>query len=288
MNAIRFDVPDEEYRKGDGVPRLSQSLAKTLLAYSPRHAWMECPALNPAFRPDDERKFDIGTAAHSILIGRGKRIQAVDFDDWRTKAAKEQRESLQSEGILAVKRSDYNRASEMAKVAKEQTSEWLGEKAKDFRGEVVIRWTQDGIDMATMIDLLSEDNRLVIDYKTTAASASPNAIPMKIATDGWDIQAATHKLALDAVDPQNTGRRTHLFICQENFPPYALTVVEMTEAIMTMGHKRLMVAMEKWQECIESGNWPMYPTEVLRPVYPSWAESEWLRRELEEFAHEAD
>ena len=300
---IKFDVPEDEYRRGDKIPRLTQSLAKTLLTFSPRHTWLECPALNPVWQEDDDKKFDIGNIAHSLLIGRGKRVQMIDADDWRTKAAKEEREALKAQGILGVLRKHHTTAEIMVDCAKIQLAEYrefdLMAALKDCSGEVVVEWVQRAfypfkvfesqmaaVAMKTMIDLLSEKKRLVIDYKTVGQSANPVEIPRVLTNFGWDVQAATHKMALDTVDPENAGRRTHLFIAQESFPPYALTVAEITEAVMTIGTKKLLVAMEIWQECIESGNWPMYPARILRPEYPEWAENAWLKREMEEFGHE--
>lgn len=286
---IRLDLPPDEYFKDElsPEPSLSQSLAKTLLEYSPRHAWLESPRLNPNFRADDDKKYDIGNIAHTLLIGRGKRIKVIEATDWRTNAAKEARDVAAAEGILAVLPKHVTQAREMVKAATLQVAD-MG-LYKDFElsdGEVAIVWQQDQIWMRTMIDKL-KDKRLIFDYKTTAASASPSAVARKMADDGWDIQAATHALALNAVDPDNAGRRTHLFICQENYPPYALTVAEMSEAVLTIGHKKLMVAMEIWQECMESDQWPMYPARIIRPEYPEWAENAWLKREMEGFKHEA-
>lgn len=289
---IRLDLPPDEYFKDELAPEpsLSQSLAKTLLEYSPRHAWLESPRLNPNFRADDDKKYDIGNIAHTLLLGRGKRLKIIDAADWRTKAAQEARESAVEQGLLAVLPKHISQSERMVEAAREQLIEvrplGLYDDFEKAEAEGVIVWQQDQIWMRTMIDKL-KDKRLIFDYKTTAASASPSAVARKMADDGWDIQAATHALALNAVDPENAGRRTHLFICQENYPPYALTVAEMSEAVLTIGHKKLLVAMEIWQECMESDQWPMYPARIIRPEYPEWAENAWLKREMEGFKHEA-
>ena len=280
--------PDDYFRDELAPePTLTQSLAKTLLEYSPRHAWLESPRLNPAFRQDDDKKYDIGNIAHSLLIGLGKRIKIIEADDWRTKAAKEARDEAAAEGILGVLPKHVTQANRMIEAAKGQLIDLeLFDDFEEADGEVCAVWQQDQIWMRTMIDKLTNDKRLVFDYKTTEASASPSAVSRKMATDGWDIQAATHALALNAVHPDGAGRRTHLFICQENYPPYALTVSELSESVLTMGHKKLFVAMEIWQECMESNNWPMYPARIIRPEYPEYLESAWIKREME-MGHEA-
>jgi hypothetical protein len=69
----------------------------------------------------------------------------------------------------------------------------------------------------------------------------------------------------------------------ENEPPYALTVHEMSEAVMTIGRKQVDYAARIWRECIESGEWPAYPPRVNVPEYPGWREHQWLAREIAEF-----
>jgi hypothetical protein len=77
-------------------------VAKILLDRSPLHAWHAHPRLNPDYRHDDDTKFDVGNIAHKLMLGRGKDIVVLEFDDWRTKAAKDAREAAAAAGKLAV------------------------------------------------------------------------------------------------------------------------------------------------------------------------------------------
>ena len=52
-------------------PSLSSSIAKILLEKTPRHAWTAHPRLNPDFAAKDESKFDLGTAVHELMLGKG-------------------------------------------------------------------------------------------------------------------------------------------------------------------------------------------------------------------------
>jgi hypothetical protein len=121
-----------------------------------------------------------------------------------------------------------------------------------------------------MIDWLSNDHRRVWDYKTTAQSAAPDELGRKLASDGWPIQAAFQELILDVLDPDSTGRRQHFFIVQENYQPWALSVVRLTEAHMTYGRRMVNRALVAWCHCVASGKWPGYPSEVQSPEMPSW------------------
>jgi hypothetical protein len=103
------------------APSLTQSVAKILLEKSPLHAWHAHPRLNPDYQHDDATKFDIGNIAHKMLLGRGKEIVVLeDFDDWRTKAAKEAREEAAAAGKLAVLGKHAARADRMVNAAREQ------------------------------------------------------------------------------------------------------------------------------------------------------------------------
>lgn len=271
------------------VPSLTQSVAKILLEHSPAHARLAHPRLNPDYEPSDPKKYDIGNIAHALLLGRGKSLQVIDGDDWVAdrKAKSEAREAAAAAGRLAVLSRDYDIGVDMVMAARRQLVErgfgdgWLP-SAGD--GEVVIAWSEGPVWFRAMIDWLPSDRRIVWDFKTTSASAAPHVLARKVADDGWDIQAAMHERGLNALFPQDAGRRQHMFVCQENFAPYALTVVRLPEAALTMGRKKLAVATGLWARSLIDDDWPAYPAETLVPEYPDYAERRWLDREVGEFA----
>jgi hypothetical protein len=282
---IFLDVPTADYFADPALsPSLTQSVAKILLAKSPLHAWHAHPRLNPDYRHDDDTKFDVGNVAHKLMIGRGKEIVMLEFDDWRTKAAKEARDMAASAGKFAVLGKQYARAEAMVRAAREQLElRGLGDLFADGHGngEVVTAWQEGDTWMRQMIDWLTLDGRTFADFKTTGESAAPHALARKMASDGWPIQAAMGERGLDAVDPANAGRRRYLFVVQEDTKPYALTVAEIGEGALTMGRKMLDMAVTIWRDCMKRDRWPGYPEEIARPDYPGWAETEWLNREIE-------
>lgn len=278
-----FDMTAAEYF-GDPcpTPSLTQSIAKILIDKSPLHAWHSHPRLNPNWQPDDDTKFDIGNVAHKFLIGRGKDIMPLDFDDWRKKEAQMLRAAAQADGKLAVLRRQYNRAGDMADAARKQlAARRLEHLFDDGTGETVMTW-KEPFWCRQMIDWLTHDRCTFADYKTTDMSAAPHALARKMIVDGWDVQAAMAERGIKTID--GTKPRRYFFIVQEATPPYALTVAELSEGILTMGRKRLNVAMEIWRRCIEHDVWPAYALDIVVPMYPGWAEAQWLDREQTEFA----
>lgn len=265
-------------------PSLTQSIAKIILDRSPLHAWYAHPKLNPDYVHDDAHKYDVGNIAHTLLIGRGKTIEVLeDFDDWRTKAAKEQREAAAAAGKLAVLGKHFAKADRMVSSARTQLAQrGLDDLFTEGHGEVVALWQEDDIWLRMMMDWLTTDRMTYCDYKTTLQSASPIKLDNKMWSDGWHIQAAMAERALDANDPTSHGRRDYLFVVQEAEPPYLLTVARITEAPLTMGRKQLQHAVDQWGMCMASNIFPGYPLETVVPQMPGWAEQQWLAREVEE------
>lgn len=254
------------------APSLTQSIAKILLSQTPCHAYLAHPRLNPAYQPEEDTKFNIGNAAHQILIGRGKEIVVIDADDWRTKVAKEARDEAHAAGQVAVLRHQFDTAADMATAAHVQLQH-IPDACDAFmvgHGEVVAVAQRGPTWLRTMIDWMPDTTRLY-DYKTTAASAHPDAIPARLADGEWPIQAAMQETILDILDPDNAGRRHHYFVCQETEAPYALTVSELPEATMTLGRIKLSAALATWERCMADNAWPMYGTALVRPTYPAWA-----------------
>lgn len=262
-------------------PSLTQSIAKTLLDKSPLHAWWRSPRLNPQYVESDEKKFDVGTVAHKHLLGRGRDIAVIEADDYRTKAAQTARAEAITAGKSPVLAHQNERAIAMVRAVREQLRGAGPDAFREGQGEVMIAWRDGGIWCRSLIDWLTADKRVVWDLKTTLASAAPLAIPMKMAADGWPIQAAMHERGLNARNPENAGRRKHRFVCVECEEPYALTVTEIPEGAMTMGRKMLEMAMHIWRDCVTTNRWPGYPTDIQRPEYPAFREAQWLAREIE-------
>jgi hypothetical protein len=279
------DMPIEEYHSDPcPKPSLNQSLAKVLLDKSPLHAWYQHPRLNPNYERNTDKQFDLGTAAHAMLIGRGKEIVPIPFDNWLTKAAKEAREEAALAGKQAVLQSQYERAAEMVATALLQLdARGLSGlfNSKLGAGELVMAWEESGVWLRQMVDWLTADELTFVDYKSTNLNSAPQNLGRIMHSAGWPIQAAMARRGLDVLSPDTTGRRHYLFILQETVPPHALQVCEMSEAVQTMGRKMLAVAVEIWERCMAENNWPAYPLQIQRPELPAWAENEWLAREIE-------
>lgn len=268
------------------VPSLTQSIAKTLIDYSPAHAKLEHPRLTKR-EPEPEpynRVKAIGNVAHKMMLGRGREIAVAKFDDFRKKEAQAFRDEQEAAGKLVVLVDDLETAHRMVKAAHGQL-EALGlfevfDPIKNRgKGEVMIAAHDDGCWFRSLVDWL-ESPTAIYDFKTTGQSVAPHAVPALMASAGWPIQAAMQERILDLIEPETAGRRTFRFVAQENYEPYALTVHEITEGPLTMGRKMLAHAERIWRECMATGRWPSYPAIIHTPEYPGFKETQWLNREI--------
>lgn len=281
---------DDYFADPTPAASLSQSVAKILIEQSPLHAKMAHPRLAPPVEDDEDdpekyvKALAIGNAAHKLMLGRGKQMAVADFDSWRKKEAKEFREDAILHCREPILAKHYETAERMVLAARGQLSLIDGcERAfREGDAEVVVAACEDGLWLRSMIDWITPDLREVVDFKTSGMSASPYNTGKLMASAGWHIQAAMHERILDAIDPQNAGRRRFLYVCQENEAPYALTVNEIGEAALTIGRKMVDYAVNVWRRCLETGYWPAYPLRIIRPELPAWHETSWLSREVAE------
>lgn len=289
---IFYDFPIDVYHADPcPAPSLNQSIAKVLLDQSPLHAYHQHPRLGA--KPADDEPAEkyvaaqaIGNAVHRMMIGRGRDVKVGEFDSWRTKDAQAFRDAADADGHIPILQKHFLRARAMVGVAIERLDGAAFYASAPGRGEVVLAWQEEGFWFRTMIDWLNDDLRTAWDLKTSAMSCAPHALPSLMLSGGWDVQAAMHERALDALDPAGRGRRKFRFVAQENFAPYACTICELGEAVLTMGRKKLDAAIRLWRNCLTLDVWPSYPPEVQYPEYPGWAESQWLNREIKEAAAE--
>ena len=275
-------VTEADYRADPcPQPSLTQSAVKILLERSAKHAWTENPRLNPAFEPDDDPKFDIGNAAHRLVLGRGKEFEVINSPDWRTKAAQEARRQIAEEGKIGILQHQFEQAVEMqcaavAQLAKHDDSDAF----TDGDAEVMIAWEENGIWFRSLIDWLHTDLRTVDDYKSSGMSMASHVLGMRAEAAGWHIQAAFIERGLDILDPVGAGRRLFRFIGQETAKPHAINVMHMNEYWLAMGRRKVDTGAAIWRACIKSGRWPAYPPHSITPEYPGFKEKQWLEREL--------
>lgn len=264
------------------VPSLSSSIARMLTKESPLHAWARHPRLNPQALVDESEAFDIGTAAHALLIEGGMdNVEIIEYGDWRTNAAKEARDDARSRGMTPLLRKHWVSVEAMVTAANIQLDANTADPRPftDGAPEQTIIWEEDGVTCRALIDWLHDDYSAVDDYKT-AANANPDKWTRgSLFDNGYDIQAAFYLRGIEKL----TGERPEWrWVVQEKQPPYALAVVAPQPGVIELANAKVDYALTKWRDCLEKGVWPGYPTEVCWADLPAWEEARWLEKEARE------
>lgn len=261
-----FTLGEDEYFSH---PALSCSGAKKLLPPS-------CPAL---FRHEQlhgrpsKASFDLGHAAHKAVLGVGAPLQLVEADDWRTKAAKEQRETAYATGAIPLLTREWDQLQQMAAVLR--THPIAAELFDPERGrpeQSLFRIDPEtGVELRARLDWLpvAENGRMVLaDYKT-ARSAEPGAFARAAASFGYHQQAAFY---MDMVTALGLAEEVgFVFIVQETTAPYLVSVIELDAEAVMVGRLKNRQAIDLYAKCAADDVWPGYTDGVELVSLPKWA-----------------
>lgn len=278
-----YDISAADYHRDPVVePSLSSSIAHELLFASPCHAREQHPRLNPDLVREEKEIFDRGTAAHAYLLQGETGFEVIAADDWRTKAAREARAAARLAGKVPLLEKHWGAVLEMATAANAQLDLFTDPPRPFSSGkpERTVVWREaNGIWCRIRIDWLHDDLSAIDDYKSTGASAHPEAWSRGPLFTGNDFQAAFYLRGLKAVTGAEARWR---FVVQENFAPYALSVIGLDPMVLSLAEKKVRSAIELWGECLRTNRWPGYPSRTCYAELPPWIEAQWLKREEDE------
>lgn len=266
-----YDIPADVYH-ADPVEggSLSSSGARKLL---PPH----CPAIyrherdNP---PTTTKAFDLGHAAHKLVLGVGPELVRIDADKWLTDKVKAEVAEVRAGGNVPLKPDEYDTVQMMA--AALRAHPYAGRLFQQGRAEQALIWTdrESGIWRRALLDWLPDrgPGRMIIpDYKT-CRSADPETLQRSMWDYGYHQQAAWY---LDGVRTLGLGDGTavFVFVFQEKTPPYLVTVAQPSAFAVTVGRGLNRGAIEIYRACTESGRWPGYTDDVAVIPLPPYIEN---------------
>ena len=269
-------VPDEVYH-ADPVEggSLSSTGARRLL---------HCPAKFHYERQHPrppKREFDLGHAAHHLVLGVGPRLELIDALDYKTKDAREQRDAAYAAGAVPLLPDQWDQVHEMAEVLRaHRTASALLSGALHFELTLVWQDRLTGVMCRARLDCLTRaanGRTLIVDYKT-ARSSEPSAIDRAMHEFGYHQQfdfyiGGVMELGI-AQDP------LPLLIVQEKEPPYVVTVVQVSRSALDVADVKNRAALELYAECTRTGHWPGYAEDVVMATLPPWAERQ-FQQELD-------
>lgn len=263
-------TPEEYFAEPCSVPALSASIAQELDSRSPLHAWARHPKLGGIPRKPT-KALDDGSLSHALLLGEGKEIVVVDAADWRTNAAKAEREAARKAGQIAVLAEDYTAAKAVADKLRQRFAD-VG-IVLDGESEMSALWTETArngakVQCRSMMDHIKLP--VVYDIKSIR-SADLNTCQRHVESYGYSIQRAAYVRAVERIRPDLAGRIDFVFVFYELTAPFAVTPVRLSGAFREMGSRRWLRAVERWEHCLRTNTWPAYTDEIVELEPSAWA-----------------
>lgn len=267
---VHPDMPEDAYH-ADPVPggSLSSSGARKLLT--------TCPARFDYERrhPEPPKKtFDIGHAAHKLVLGVGPHLEVVPGERWDTKAAKEKVAEIRAAGDVPLKQADHDQVVAMADAIRSHPIAGALLRPGSGQPEQSLFWLDGdtGVMRRARLDWLPDrtpTGRLIVaDYKT-CVSADPEHIGKAVTNYGYHQQDPWY---LDGIAAVGLGEdAAFVFVFQEKTPPYLVSVVELDDEARLVGRERNRRALHRYAECTASGYWPGYADDVSLISLPPWA-----------------
>lgn len=287
---LYLGVPMDDYRADPcPAPSLNASVARLVIGRSLAHAKAAHPRLAEAWCDDsddsddddaDEKRIttamDVGSAAHALSFGVGSEIALIHAKNWKKKEDQLARKAAREAGEIPLLPKDYRRAKAMAEISRPIITALLGGSVV---AEAMLVWQErGGLWRRGLIDRMSADARVVIDYKTTELDVSPAMAKARVFSAEHHFQEAFYRRGLDTLDPAGRGRRRFCFLYHEQKPPFTLCLVETDEAGRTWGEEQVEGACNLWDRALVTEEWPGYPLGPHIATPPSWLLDQWARR----------
>lgn len=251
------DLPAEDYHRHDS---LSSSGARKLLS--------TCPAAFRFGRQEHKPEFDMGHAAHKLVLGDGPELVEVEYKDWRTRDAQNQRDAAYAKGQVPLLTKDLKTVHAMAAaILREPLAARVLSEPGDSELSVFWEDFETGAPLRCRPDRLT--SRWAVDYKT-CDSAHPDDVAKSMHKWGYYMQQPFYLDGLvhcDLAEPD----LPFLFIFQEKTPPYLVTVAQLRDGDAEIGREKNRMAIEMYAHCRAADSWPGYSDDVVLVSLPAWA-----------------
>lgn len=277
-----YRMPESEYHSDPCLtPSLSSTMAKTILAKTPLHAWMNNSRLNPDYIPMHSKAFDIGTAAHRQALGAGADWVIIPTDLLASNGAASTKEAKQfiadarERGLTPIKEEEAVSVYRVAKKVRERLGD-IGVKLNPEHSETAAFAKIDGVWCRALVDNADSDTRAPLyDLKTTT-DANPESIAKTIMSYGYDVQAQHYREVWKAATGEDRAFR---FIFVEKEPPHEICIIELSGDDLLMAERRIRRAREIFAGCLANDDWPGYPSGIVQIKLPEYYQAKWLERE---------
>lgn len=223
-----------------------------------------------------KREFDLGHAAHLLVLGEGPELEVIDYPDWKKVAARELRDAAYAEGKTPLLTKDHEQVQEMAAAIRQHPVAGPLFAPGSGTAEQSIFWTdpQTGVRCRCRPDYLKQlpGLTLCVDYKT-CRDAGPDAVSKAIRDHGYHQQDAFYIDGIEAAGLAPDGVR-FVFVFQQKTAPYLITVRELDQQSRDIGRAKNERALRIYADCVATDTWPDWTgpvTEIPQISLPTWA-----------------
>lgn len=263
-----YDIDIDEYHLGKGYSR------SALLEFqkSPFHFWYSLNNKEERQPVDIIKKinaFEFGNALHTYVLERETfpdRYVVMPKVKRNTKAGKQEFEEIRDRS--GTRQIICEEA--FAEIELMAQSIDLHEEAGQLIGgalyEKSIYWNDPGTDLLCKVRPDIWHSNFIGDLKT-CVSGSYKDFQRSIVSYGYHIQAGMIQEAIKHVLGEKI--KSFVYIAIEKDPPYAVAVYQLDEMAVEEGVAQFRHIIKGVKECLDSGDWPGYPTEIM--ALPTWA-----------------
>lgn len=140
--------------------------------------------------------------------------------------------------------------------------------------EVTMVWQEGETWCKARADRLSNDNRVIVDYKSCAGSVEPTRwARTNLAGLGNYLSASWYRRGMHRL----TGiLPEYVFLAQETTAPAHLcALIGLDASWLALGDEKVEYALRRWQRCVKNKVFAGYPTRVCYPDPPAWERAQW-------------
>lgn len=257
---IYADISNSDYHKD---PALGSTSLKTLATRTPAHYQYDLE------RPKHSAAFDLGTAAHSLILEQDESgVVVIDVEAKRGKVWTEPADAATAAGKIALTSKEWAQVTAMRDAVMAHP---LARAALEGgTPEQSVFWDHEsGTALKCRPDMLHRGGKLgnlIVDLKTVQ-SADPREFARSAATFGYHIQQAHYQAGLNAATGEDFD---FIFVLIEKSQPYFPAVVQLDAEDVARGAEMAERSIRIFNECSKSGRWPGY--ESSTPIeLPRWA-----------------
>jgi len=238
-------------------PALGSTSLKTLATKTPAHYKYDQE------HPKTSDAFDLGTAAHSLILeGDESGVKVIDVDDKRGAKWTVPADEARKAGKIPLVSKEWAQVKAMRDaVMAHPVARFL---FANHLAEQSVFWEEDGLTLKCRPDAWKPGT--LIDLKT-ARDANPTTFGKTAHEYGYH-QSAAHYI--DGVKAATGEELPFHFVLVEKTEPYLVSVVELDVEAINLGRQLNDRAKRIYRECVGSGNWPGYPSGELVSL-PMWA-----------------